>query len=477
MPAKDDVVVSLHPDPLLLLHHFLGLYSTNVVREVVPPGMFQTLPEGGGPHRIMLMGGDDLNLDFGNRPVVPPVAQADDYGFDLDATLVVDAPGVLANDTDDDNDPLTAALINDVANGTLDLADDGSFTYTPDPGFKGPDSFSYVANDGTFDSNEVTVTLTLANDVPEAFPDDVAIDEDTSVIIDVLDNDTDPDGDPLAVTNLVQPANGEATLNQDNSITYTPRANFHGQDGFTYTANDGRYDSNEVAVTIEVSPVNDVPEAFDDRATTGVNTPVTVDVLANDVDGDGDPLSVTNLSQPANGEATLNQDDTITYTPDADFTGDDVLTYTASDGTGDSEEATVTITVSPLRIVKGVVQLQSRNDYSGARVTFSGQDPVFTDAQGNFEVEVPGGTYTVTVEKDGFLTAMKTGLLVDQDMILPVVRLLAGAVYKGGGINALDLAIPAKNLGKSQSPWTGDPTFNVASLNPNPPKDGLGDSP
>ena len=277
--------------------------------------MFQTLPEGGGPHRIMLMGGDDLNLDFGNRPVVPPVAQADDYGFDLDATLVVEAPGVLANDTDDDNDPLTAALINDVANGTLDLADDGSFTYTPDPGFKGPDSFSYVANDGTFDSNEVTVTLTLANDVPEAFPDDVAIDEDTSVIIDVLDNDTDPDGDPLAVTNLVQPANGEATLNQDNSITYTPRANFHGQDGFTYTANDGRYDSNEVAVTIEVSPVNDVPEAFDDRATTGVNTPVTVDVLANDVDGDGDPLSVTNLSQPANGEATLNQDDTITYTP------------------------------------------------------------------------------------------------------------------------------------------------------------------
>ena len=84
---------------------------------------------------------------------------ADSYQTDLDVTLVVTAPGVLDNDSDAEGDPLTAVLDTDVSDGTLTLNADGSFTYVPDTGFVGTDSFTYHANDGTADSNIVTVTI------------------------------------------------------------------------------------------------------------------------------------------------------------------------------------------------------------------------------------------------------------------------------------------------------------------------------
>ncbi len=98
-----------------------------------------------------------------SAPNDPPVAVPDDYNMDQDTTLDADSPGVLGNDSDPNGDSLTATLVTDVSNGTLDLEDDGSFTYEPDPGFVGDDTFTYSASDGTDDSNTVTVTIHVAD--------------------------------------------------------------------------------------------------------------------------------------------------------------------------------------------------------------------------------------------------------------------------------------------------------------------------
>ena len=129
-------------------------------------------------------------------------------------------------------------------------------------------------------------------------------------------------------------------------MTYTPDAGFSGDDSFTYTANDGLVDSNIATVRVSVTPGNTAPVAVDDSASTGEASAVTIGVLTNDTDADGDALKVTNLTQPTNGGVTLNSDNTVTYTPDAGFSGDDSFTYTANDGLVDSNIATVNVSVS-----------------------------------------------------------------------------------------------------------------------------------
>src|SRR6185295_3376035 len=112
--------------------------------------------------------------------------------------LSITAPGVLGNDTDTENDSLTAVLVTDVSSGTLSLDSDGGFTYTPDADFNGVDSFTYKANDGFLDSNVVVVTITVdaVNDAPVALADSYTTDEDTPLSItapDVRRNDTHTD--------------------------------------------------------------------------------------------------------------------------------------------------------------------------------------------------------------------------------------------------------------------------------------------
>ncbi len=190
---------------------------------------------------------------------------------------------MLENDVDVDGDALTAALVVGPTNGTLSLDPNGSFTYTPNPAFSGSDSFTYVANDGTVDSNVATVTITVGavNDPPVANDDSYTTDEDTPLTVaapGVLGNDTDADGDALTAALVLGsgPSNGTLALNADGSFTYTPNADFNGTDSFTYRANDGIVFSNQATVTITVNAVNDAPVAVDDGYTTAEDTPLTV---------------------------------------------------------------------------------------------------------------------------------------------------------------------------------------------------------
>jgi VCBS repeat-containing protein len=284
-----------------------------------------------------------------------PVAVDDAYSTDEDTTLTVDAAaGVLANDTDADGDALTAALVSGPANGTLTLNADGSFSYAPNSNFNGSDSFVYSITDGTT-TVEATATIAVnaVNDLPEAVNDEYSTEEDTALTIaapGVLANDTDPDGDPLTVSIVNEPEHGTVTLNADGSFVYTPEADFNGTDGFSYLASDGSGNSEVASVTINVSAVNDDPTGVADTYATDEDTALSIDaaagVLANDTDADGDPLTATLVTGPANGTLTLNADGSFDYTPNADFNGTDSFVYTASDGTGSTGEITVTINVN-----------------------------------------------------------------------------------------------------------------------------------
>ncbi|MEE8389245.1 MAG: Ig-like domain-containing protein [Anaerolineae bacterium] len=221
-------------------------------------------------------------------------------------------------------------------------------------------AFSSVMTSTTFSGDQVIFTLDASslsdsyytlgetappNAPPTAVGDAAATNEDTPVTINVLSNDSDPDGDPLAIGSVGLPTNGVVTISNTQSLIYTPTLNFNGADVFTYTATDGSL-SDAAIVTVTVNPVNDAPAAVDDTATTTEDTPLTISVLSNDSDPDGDPLAIGSVGLPTNGVVTISNTQSLIYTPTLGFIGTDVFTYTASDGSL-SDTATVTVTVNP----------------------------------------------------------------------------------------------------------------------------------
>jgi len=164
----------------------------------------------------------------------------------------------------------------------------------------------------------------------------------------VLVNDSDPEGDPLTVVLSTSVSNGELNLSSDGSFTYTPNQNFDGVDSFTYRATDGPTTSNAATVTITVNPVNDAPVAQDDSENTLENTLVVIDVLANDYDVDGDALNIQSFTPGSNGSVVDNGDKTLSYAPNADFTGADSFTYQIDDGSELNDTAIVNVIVNPI---------------------------------------------------------------------------------------------------------------------------------
>ena len=169
------------------------------------------------------------------------------------------APGVLGNDVDPDGDPLTATLVSGPAHGTLTFNPDGSFVYTPDANYSGPDSFTYTVNDGDQTSTPATVTLTVSpvNDPPTAVADTYSLGEDHTLSVPassgLLANDSDIDPSSALTAVLVTgPAHGTLTLNPDGSFTYVPDPNFNGVDTFTYQVSDGTATSTPATVTLNV---------------------------------------------------------------------------------------------------------------------------------------------------------------------------------------------------------------------------------
>jgi VCBS repeat-containing protein len=242
------------------------------------------------------------------------------------------------------------------SNGTLVLNANGSFTYTPNANFAATDTFTYRSNDGSANSNIATVTITVSavNHAPVAANDAYSTNEDTPLTISasgVLGNDSDQDGDTLTAILNSGPTHGTLSLNANGGFTYTPNANYNGSDSFTYHARDASLDSNVATVTLTITPVNDAPVAQNDPYSINEDTVLTVPVpgvLSNDTDVDGNPLTAVLNSGPIHGTLSLNANGSFTYTPAANYNGSDSFTYHASDGSLNSNVATVTITITPV---------------------------------------------------------------------------------------------------------------------------------
>jgi hypothetical protein len=277
----------------------------------------------------------------------PPVIVGEDalilISVDEDSSVVID---IVFNVIDPDGDTVTLSNFTSTSNGNVADNGDGTVTYTPDANYNGPDSFEFTVSDGNGGTTDGTVEITVnpIPDAPAAQSDSVSVDEDSSITMTL--NATDADGDPLSFEIISPASNGEAVNNFDGTVTYTPDANYNGPDSFTFQASDGLADSNVATVSITVNPVNDDPIARDDGETTDEDVPVIIDVLDNDIDIDGDTLTVVDVTEPSSGNATINGDNTITYTPDADFYGGDSFQYTIDDGQGGTATATVSVDVT-----------------------------------------------------------------------------------------------------------------------------------
>jgi large repetitive protein len=203
------------------------------------------------------------------------------------------------------------------------------------------------------------------------------VSEDMAVMIPVLANDTDEDGDTLSVTAVGTPAHGTAAIMANGTVVYTPAANYNGADSFTYTVADGEGGADTGAVTMTITAVNDAPVAAGDSYTLAEDTPfvAVTSVLANDGDGDQDSLTAVLVQGPSRGTLTLNANGSFTYTPVANGSGVETFSYKANDGSVDSGPAVVTITVVPVNDAPSA-NAQSVSVQAGATtaITLTAQD-------------------------------------------------------------------------------------------------------
>jgi VCBS repeat-containing protein len=350
-----------------------------------------------------------------------PVAAGDSYSVNEGGTLSVAAPGVLGNDTDADSGTLTAVLVSGPSNASIfTLNPNGSFSYTHNGSETATDSFTYKANDGSADSNVVTVTIAInpVNDAPVANNDNASVAEGGTLNgASVLANDTDAENDSLIATLVSGPANASSfTLNADGTYTYVHNGGETTTDSFTYKANDGSLDSNVATVTITITAVNDAPVANGDAYAVNEGATLTVaapGVLGNDTDPEFNTLTAVLVSGPANASSfTLNANGGFSYTHNGSETTTDSFTYKANDGTDDSNVVTVTITINAVNDAPVAVADNYAANEGG---TLNGSSVLANDTDAENDaltavlVSGPSNASSFTLNADGTFTYVHNG--------------------------------------------------------------------
>ncbi|MBL9139838.1 MAG: cadherin-like domain-containing protein [Verrucomicrobiales bacterium] len=291
-----------------------------------------------------------------------PFGVPDKYAVPNDKTLAIAAPGFLANDIDLNGESITAVSIADnVDHGTLAAFADGSFTYTPNAGFTGPDTFKYRMRDASNNfSDPITVSIEVlppSNRTPLGTPDIYALLANTTYSIAApgfLANDIDPDGQVITAVSIQDNVDhGTLAAFADGSFNYTPNPDFTGTDSFAYRMRDASNNfSDPVLVTLVVTAGNRGPLGLNDAFAARINTPLVIPApgfLANDFDLDGESISAVSIQDGVDhGTLAAFADGSFSYTPDAGFTGTDHFTYRMRDASNHfSDPITVLIEVYP----------------------------------------------------------------------------------------------------------------------------------
>ena len=277
-----------------------------------------------------------------------PTANADTVSTDEDTPVMIN---VLANDSNPDHGTLTVSLLSDPADGSALVNPDGTITYTPPANYSGSVAFTYQILDsagGDTDSAGVTVSVVSVDDMPYAMDDSGELSEDGSLTLDVLDNDSDVEGDAFFVSAVSDPPHGSAVISTGlDQITYTPDADYFGSDSFSYTIQETENSAATATanVTLTITSVNDAPVSnYNASVSTDEDTQLTESFTAADVDGDELTITVKDGNGPSHGSLLLGEGSYI-YQPVGDFNGTDSFTITVSDGTAEVD-CIVTVTVN-----------------------------------------------------------------------------------------------------------------------------------
>ena len=262
---------------------------------------------------------------------------------------------LIANDVDPDGDPLLIVSVTQPSGGgSVVKTSPRTVQFTPLRGFIGSSEFQYTVSDPFNQTSTATVIVTVIAPLgsgPVARDDSVSVFAGEMATIAPLANDSHPDGIAFGLAGLPVVREGQATLGANNTIQYTPPLTGGGPFVLTYTIKDefGRTATASITVTVVVRPPdNRPPAAKDDLAGTTFNTPVTIDVLANDTDADGDTITLDSITQPAAGAGQASiVGSVVRFTPPAGFEGLASFKYTISDTAGAKSTATVLIQVAP----------------------------------------------------------------------------------------------------------------------------------
>ncbi|QDG52671.1 tandem-95 repeat protein [Persicimonas caeni] len=296
-------------------------------------------------------GTDTVTITAQSPTNTAPVANDDAFSTDEDVAAIFD---VVGNDTDADNDSLTLTAITvDPTNGTASIASN-QIDYTPDANFNGTDTLTYEISDGNGGTDTATLTITVnaVNDAPTAAAGaDQTVTTGTLVNLDGSNSSDIDSGDSIASyawTIDSAPTNSTATLTDAATATPSFTPDEAGDYVLLLTVEDqsGATGTDTVTITAQASANND-PVTTDDTLTLDEDTTQTIDVAANDTDADGDSLTVSIVTGPTNGTASVVSNQ-IEYTPDANFNGSDSLTYQVADGNGGTATGTLSITVDPV---------------------------------------------------------------------------------------------------------------------------------
>ncbi|WP_426107126.1 Ig-like domain-containing protein [Massilia sp. TSP1-1-2] len=231
---------------------------------------------------VPVLAGSTATVNEGASVVITPLAHATDVNLDALAAIVVTQP----------------------AHGAIAVNANGTWTYTPQAGYFGADRFTYKVNDGVYDSNLATVSLTVVqtNHAPVAVNGSASVNRDTSVVLNLLAGAVDTDGDSLTVKLVAAPAHGALAANANGTFTYTPVAGYVGNDSFSYKVSDGKLDSALVTFSLSVLQVNRAPVALNSLVAGTEDTAVLLrwsDFAVSDADNDVLTLAITAL--PADG--------------------------------------------------------------------------------------------------------------------------------------------------------------------------------